>query len=98
MREADSILREEIEQAGLNKRVLRYCAQLSETASTGEGRCRYIIALRALANAGSAWTSYRLPYDLLERVTERVLTELPPVDRVVYDLTPSPQRPVEWEL
>ncbi len=98
VREADSILREEIEQAGLNKRILRYCAQLSETTSTGEGRCRYIVALRALTNAGSAWTSYRLPYDLLERVTERILTELPPVDRVVYDLTPSPQRPVEWEM
>ena len=57
-----------------------------------------------LATVGS-WYAYaasadpdRLPYDLLERATERILTTLPKVDRVVYDLTPNPPRPVEWEM
>ena len=88
----------EIEEAGLNRRIRRYCAELAETTSTGEKRCRYVVALRALMRSGSTSTSYRLPYDLLERATERILTALPKVDRVVYDLTPNPPRPLEWEM
>ena len=75
----------------------RYCAELAETTSTGEKRCRYVVALRALMRSGAASTAYRLPYDLLERATERILAELPQVDRVVYDLTPCPPRSVDWE-
>ena len=97
VREADAILREEIEQAGLHRRVRRYCAQLSETTATGPRACRYVIALRALTLAGSASIAYRMPYDLLERATERILAELPQVDRVVYDLTPCPPRSIDWE-
>ena len=97
VRESDAILREEIEKAGLNRRVNRWCAELSDTTSTGDRCCRYVVALRALSRSGPAITAYRMPYDLLERVTERILTELPLVDRVVYDLTPSPLRPEEWE-
>ena len=98
VREADAILREEIEAAGLSRRIRRYCAQLAETTSTGEKHCRYVVALRALTRSGNALTGYRLPYDLLERATERILAALPLVDRVVYDLTPNPPRPVEWEM
>ncbi len=98
VREADAILREEIEGAGLNRRLRRYCAELAETTSTGEKRCRYVVALRALMRSGAASTAYRLPYDLLERATDRILTGLPLVDRVVYDLTPNPPRPDEWEI
>ena len=97
VREADAILRDEIEQAGLNRRVRRYCAQLSETTATGDRACRYVVALRALTLAGSASIAYRMPYDLLERATERILEALPQVDRVVYDLTPCPPRSIDWE-
>ena len=38
-----------------------------------------------------------MPYDVLERATERILKELPKIDRVVYDMTTTPPRPVEWE-
>ena len=75
----------------------RYCAQLTETTSTGEDKCRYVVALRALAAAGATEAAYRMPYDVLERVTDRILTELPLADRVVYDLTPHPPRGEEWE-
>ena len=99
VREADAILREEIEKAGLNRRISRWCAQLCDTTSTGEGSCRYVVALRALNRTGGvSWAAYRMPYDLLERVTERILTELKLVDRVVYDMTPSPLRPADWEI
>jgi len=97
LREADAIWSEELVAAGLDRRVRRYFAVLSETASTGRQRCERIIALRALGNAGNDYTAFRMPYDLLERVTERILRELPKIDRVVYDMTTTPYRPVEWE-
>jgi len=97
LREADAIWNEEVAAAGLDRRVRRYFAVLSETASTGRQHCERIIALRALGVAGTDYTAYRMPYDLLERVTERILRELPKIDRVVYDLTTTPPRPVEWE-
>ncbi len=94
LREADAIWNDEIIAAGLDRRIRRYFAVLSETASTGRQRCERIIALRAL-NANL--TAFRMPYDLLERVTARILRELPKIDRVVYDMTTTPPRPVEWE-
>ena len=97
LREADAIWSEEIVAAGLDRRVRRYFAVLSGTASTGRSHCERIIALRALGNAGNDYTAYRMPYDLLERVTERILRELPKIDRVVYDMTTTPLRTVEWE-
>ena len=97
LREADAIWHEEIVAAGLERRIRRYFAVLSETASTGHPRCERLIALRALGNAGTDYTAYRMPYDLLERVTDRILRELPKIDRVVYDMTTTPPRPVEWE-
>ena len=63
----------------------------------GSGNTGATNALRALGNAGTDYTAYRMPYDLLERVTERILRELPKIDRVVYDMTTTPPRPVEWE-
>lgn len=97
LREADAIWHEEIVAAGLDRRVRRYSAVLSETASTGRQRCERIVSLRALGAAGASYTAYRMPYDLLERVTGRILRELPKIDRVTYDLTTTPPRPVEWE-
>ena len=97
LREADAIWNEEVVASGLDRRVRRYFAVLSETTSTGRQRCERVIALRALGVAGTDYTAYRMPYDLLERVTERILRELPKIDRVVYDLTTTPPRPVEWE-
>lgn len=97
LREADAIWHEEIVAAGLDRRIRRYFAVLSETASTGRQHCEKIIALRALGTAGTTYTAYRMPYDLLERATERILKELPKIDRVVYDMTTTPPRPVEWE-
>lgn len=97
LREADAIWNEEILAAGLDRRIRRYFAVLSETASTGRQHCERVIALRAMGNGGVNQTAFRMPYDLLERVTARILRELPKIDRVVYDMTTSPQRTVEWE-
>lgn len=97
LREADAIWHEEIVAAHLDGRIRRYFAVLTETTSTGRTNCEHIIALCALGNSGIDYTAYRMPYDLLERVTARILRELPKVDRVVYDMTTTPPRPVEWE-
>lgn len=97
LREADAIYREEILAAHLDKRIKNYFAVLEESTSTGEHACRYTVALRAVSQAGGSYVVYRLPHDLLERVSERILDEVPGVDRVVYDVTASPRSAVEWE-
>ena len=70
---------------------------LEESTSTGGHACRYTVALRAASQAGGSYAVYRLPYDLLERVSERILAEAPGIDRVVYDVTASVRSPLEWE-
>ena len=97
LREADAIWNEEVASSGLSRKIRRYSAVLSETTSTGRIHCERIISLRAQGQSGMGHTSLRLPYDLLERASERILRELPKIDRVVYDLTPSPMRPLDWE-
>lgn len=94
LREADAILREEIEQSGQNKRLWQYFATLA-TDPTCPDHC--VIILRAVqASEGGPATASRLPYDLLERVCEQVRL-LPRVSRVMYDLTPSDNYAhIEW--
>ena len=97
LREADAIYREELLAARLDKRIKNYFAVLEESTSTGEHACRYTVALRAVSQAGGSYVVYRMPYDLLERVNERILSEVPGVDRVVYDMTVSRRSGIEWE-
>ncbi|MDR0396179.1 MAG: hypothetical protein LBH66_02620 [Oscillospiraceae bacterium] len=84
LRAADAILREEIEAGGQDKRLHQYYAVLGKQS----GDNAYTLALMALATGDKAGAA-RLPYDLLERVVERVRRDLPCIGRVVYDLTPS---------
>ena len=87
LREADAIFCQEIEASGQNKRLFQYYATLSGDPDTEAG---FVVTLRAVqVVGGSSAIASRLPSDLLERVTERILTALPEVRRVVYDLTPS---------
>ncbi len=86
LRDCSAILNEEIIRAGQDKRLWQYYAALSDNP---DGRQGYVVILRACqAGDGEAYAA-RLPYDLLERVTERILAGVPQVKRVVYDLTPS---------
>lgn len=88
VREADAIFRGEIEAAGQNKKLFQYFATLTDSDQRSDA---YVITLRAVqvVGGGSAALSARLPSDLLERSTQRILTALPDVRRVLYDLTPS---------
>lgn len=96
LREADFIFRREIEDAGLNKRLWQYFATLAHDPTPGAGG--YVVTLRAVQVIdGHIAIASRLPYDLLERVTEAILTQLPAVHRVLYDFTPSQSYArIEW--
>ena len=86
-RQADMIFRREIEESGLNKRLWQYYAALALSPLPEGGA---MVILRAVqASEGGAGMPARLPGDLLERVTARVMRECPDVQRVFYDCTPS---------
>lgn len=86
-RRADAIFRQEIEAAGLQKRLWQYYAALALSPLPNGG---LIVILRAVqVSEGGAGMPARLPGDLLERVTAQVTRECPDVQRVFYDCTPS---------
>jgi GMP synthase (glutamine-hydrolysing) len=94
LREADAIFCEEIQKAGLDKKIRQYFAVLTGSVTRGaSGLMGGALALRAMNGANA----FRLPYDLLERVVERVTGEVAGITRVVYDVTGHPPALVEWE-
>ena len=102
VRESDAILREEFEKAGLAGKVWQYFTAVPDFKSVGvrdDARSfEYPVILRAV-NTVDAMTATieRLDYELLERITARITSEVPGVNRVVYDLTPKPTGTIEWE-
>lgn len=102
LREADFIFREEIANAGLDRKIWQYFAILTDMRSVGVRNGKrsydYTVALRAInsIDAMSA-TVVRLPYDLLETVVKRITSEVNGVNRVVYDITGKPPATIEWE-
>ena len=102
LRDADAIFREEIANAKLEKDTNQYFAVLTDLRSVGvKGDARtygYTVALRAVTSDDfmtAEWT--RLPYDVLERVSNRITGEIGMITRVVYDITSKPPATVEWE-
>lgn len=102
VRQSDAIVREEFAAAGLEGKVWQYFTCVPDYRSTGirDGkRCwEWPVILRAVnsVDATSA-TAERIPYDLLERIVHRILSEVPGVNRVLYDLSPKPIATIEWE-
>ena len=102
LREADAIFREEIANAGLARKIWQYFAVLTNMQSTGvrngSRTYDYTVALRAINSVDAMTaTAVRLPYDLLETCVTRITTEVPGVNRVVYDITGKPPATIEWE-
>lgn len=102
LREADSIFREEVMNAGLEKTTSQYFAVITDNRTVGVmGDARtygYTVALRAVTTDDfmtADWT--KLPYELLGRVSARITNEVKNVSRVVYDITSKPPATVEWE-
>lgn len=86
LRAADACLCEEIVEGGFDRKLWQYYAVLCQSPDRPG---YYTVVIRALQAGQTTATSARLPLDLLERISRRVLQELPKVSRVVYDLTPS---------
>lgn len=95
VRRADAIVREEIEQSGQDRRLSKYFAlMMPMPAGQAQGD---IIVVRAVQYSEHGANAARLPYDLLERVVQRVRQEMPQVIRVLYDVTDGTQEKVEWK-
>ncbi|HBB29933.1 MAG TPA: GMP synthase (glutamine-hydrolyzing) [Clostridiales bacterium] len=102
IREADFIFRDEIKKAGLHKSIWQYFACLPNVRSVGVmGDYRtysHTVALRAV-NSSDGMTSdwARIPYEVLEKVSNRIVNEVDNVNRIVYDITSKPPSTIEWE-
>ena len=102
VRESDAILREEFEKAGLNKKVWQYFTVVPDFKSVGvknNARCfDYMVIIRAIntIDAMSA-TIEKVDWDVLERITNRILAEVEHVNRVCYDMSPKPPATIEFE-
>lgn len=102
VRESDAILRDEFEKAGLDKKVWQYFTIVPDFKSVGvknNARCfEYPVIIRAV-NTVDAMTATieRLDWDILAKVTDRILAEVPNVNRVCYDISPKPTATIEWE-
>ena len=102
LREADFIFRNEIAKAGLERELSQYFAALTNMRSVGvmgDGRTYdYAIALRAVSTSDFMTADWvRLPYDVLDRVSVRIVNEVAGINRVLYDVTSKPPATIEWE-
>ena len=102
LRDADAIYRQEIANAGLDKSINQYFAVLTNTRSVGvmgDGRTYdYTLALRAVTTSDFMTADWaRIPYDVLDRVSVRIVNEVPSINRICYDITSKPPATIEWE-
>jgi len=102
LKDADAIFREEIMNAGLERDVNQYFAVLTGIKSVGVmGDFRtydYTIALRAVSTTDFMTADWaRIDYDLLAKISSRIVNEVKHVNRIVYDITSKPPATIEWE-
>ncbi|MBE6993467.1 MAG: glutamine-hydrolyzing GMP synthase [Ruminococcaceae bacterium] len=102
LRQADFIFRDEIARAHLEGTMNQYFAVLTNTRSVGvmgDGRTYdYTVALRSVSTSDFMTADWvRIPYDVLDAVSVRIVNEVPGVNRIVYDITSKPPATIEWE-
>ncbi|MCI5802245.1 MAG: glutamine-hydrolyzing GMP synthase [Oscillospiraceae bacterium] len=102
LRDADAIFREEIAKAGLERSINQYFAVLTSMRSVGvmgDGRTYdYTLALRGVTTTDFMTADWaRIPYDVLEHVSNRIINEVRGINRIVYDITSKPPATIEWE-
>ncbi|MFK7904419.1 MAG: glutamine-hydrolyzing GMP synthase, partial [Chitinophagales bacterium] len=102
LREADYIYRSEIAKAGWDKHIWQYFAVYTGIRSVGvmgdERTYDTAIALRGVTSTDGMTADWaRIPYDVLEQISTRIVNEVPHVNRVVYDITSKPPGTIEWE-
>ena len=102
VRDSDAILREEIAKAGLDRDVWQYFTVNTGVRSVGvmgDGRTYdYTIAIRAITSIDGMTADFaKLPWDVLQKISVRIVNEVDHVNRIVYDITSKPPATVEWE-
>jgi GMP synthase (glutamine-hydrolysing) len=102
LQEADFIVREEVRLAGLEREIWQAFAVLADIRSVGvmgdERTYGRPIIIRAVTSDDAMTADWaRLPYDLLEKMSSRIINEVKGINRVVYDVTSKPPGTIEWE-
>ncbi|WP_121640526.1 glutamine-hydrolyzing GMP synthase [Virgibacillus sp. Bac330] len=102
VRESDAILREEIAKAGLDRDIWQYFTVLPNIRSVGVmGDARtydYTIGIRAVTSIDGMTSDWaRIPWDVLEKISTRLVNDVAHINRVVYDVTSKPPATIEWE-
>jgi GMP synthase (glutamine-hydrolysing) len=102
VRESDAILRDEIKKAGLDRDIWQYFTVLPDIRSVGVmGDARtydYTIGIRAVTSIDGMTSDWaRVPWDVLELISTRIVNEVDHINRVVYDITSKPPATIEWE-
>ena len=102
LRNADAIFREEIAKAGEDKNISQYFAVITNNKTVGVmGDFRtydYTLALRGVTTTDFMTADWaRIPYEVLDRVSVRIVNEVENINRIVYDITSKPPATIEWE-
>ncbi|HCC00156.1 MAG TPA: GMP synthase (glutamine-hydrolyzing) [Ruminococcaceae bacterium] len=102
LREADFIFRDEIQKAGWDRKINQYFAVLTDMRSVGvmgDGRTYdYTVALRGVTTSDFMTANWaRIPFEILDTISNRIINEVHGVNRVVYDITSKPPATIEWE-
>ena len=102
VRESDAILREEIAKAGLDREIWQYFTVLPNIRSVGvmgdQRTYDWAIGIRAVTSVDGMTSDWaRIPYDVLEKISTRIVNEVPHVNRVLLDITSKPPSTIEWE-
>ncbi len=102
LRDSDYILREEIAKAGLDGEIWQYFTVITNSKTVGvQGDFRTyenVVAIRAVTSLDAMTADWaRIPYDVLETISTRIVNEVKHVNRIVYDITSKPPSTIEWE-
>ena len=102
LREADAVYMDELRKAGLYREIWQAFATLPDVKTVGvmgdERTYAYLVGLRAVASSdGMTSDWYKIPYEVLEKISSRIINECDGVNRVVYDITSKPPGTIEWE-
>jgi GMP synthase (glutamine-hydrolysing) len=102
LQEADAIVREELKAAGLEREIWQSFAVLADIRSVGvmgdERTYGHPIIIRAVTSDDAMTADWaRIPYDVLETMSQRIINEVPGINRVAYDITSKPPGTIEWE-
>ena len=102
LRDSDYILRDEIAKAGLNGEIWQYFTVITDSKTVGvQGDFRTyenVIAIRAVTSVDAMTADWaRIPYDVLEKISNRIVNEVKHANRIVYDITSKPPATIEWE-